>query len=80
MEQYFEYIGNAKIIQSLEELPKIGEKHKYNNDIVISVEMQDELEDGYIIYEVKYLMNGEFIHPHIDISCFTYAIKPENIK
>lgn len=74
------YIGNAKIIESLEELPKIGEKHKYNNDIVISIEMQSETIEGYIIYKVKYLMDGEFIDTDINISYFTYAIKPENIK
>lgn len=75
-----EYIGNAKIIQSLEALPKIGEKHKHNDDIVISVELQNEKYNGYVIYEVKYLMDGKFIDTDIDIYCFTYAIKPENIK
>lgn len=74
------YIGNAKIIESLEALPKIGERHKYNNDIVVSVELQNEKADGYVIYKVKYLMDGEFIDTDIDIYYFEYAIKPENIK
>ena len=75
-----EYIGNAKIIESLKELPKIGEKNKYNNDMVISIEMQNEIQEGYIIYKVKYLIYEKFIDTDTDISYFTYAIKPKNIK
>lgn len=75
-----EYIGNAKIIESLEELPKIGEKHKYDNYMVISIEMQNETQEGYIIYKVKYLIDEKFIDVDTDVSYFTYAIKSENIK
>lgn len=76
-EEKTKYIGNARIIESLEELPKIGEKR--GADMIISIEMQEEKEDGYIIYKVKYL-NGKFIDTDMDIYYFTYAIQPENIK
>lgn len=72
-----EYIGNAQIIKSLDELPKIKEKR--GADIVISIEMQEEKENEYIIYKVKYL-TGKFVDTDMDIYYFTFAIKPENIK
>ena len=81
-----EYYGNAKIIESLSELPKIGDT-MFPTGKCSSVEMMDEYEagggiddhDGYVFYKVKYL-DGKFIDTDINICYFTYAIKAENIK
>ena len=81
-----EYYGNAKIIESLEDLPKIGDTMVASGKC-ISVEMMDEYDaggsiddhDGYVLYKVKYV-DGKFIDTDINIFYFTYAIKAENIK
>ena len=82
------FYGNAQIIQSLSELPKIGDMRKtlFGSGKCISVEMMDEYDaggtiddhDGYVLYKVRYV-DGKFIDPDINIFSFTYAIKAENI-
>ena len=77
-----EYYQNAQIINSLSELPKIGDIRKYPGGKCISVAMRQEFteeNDGYVIFDVTYF-DGEFIDPCIDNFKFSYAIKAENIK
>lgn len=73
-----EWVGNAKVIYSLEELPKIGEKN-YFHELVVSIELYDD-KDDYAIYRVGYLDNNKYIDKDTDIAYWTYAIHKNDIK
>ena len=70
-------VGNARIIDSLADLPKIGERDKYRG-LCVSVELYDDRDD-YAIYRVFYL-DGKYIEKDVDIAYWSYAIHKDNIK
>lgn len=73
-----EWVGNAKVIYSLKELPKIGEKN-YFHELVVSIELYDD-KDDYAIYRVGYLDDNKYIDKDTDIAYWTYAIHKDDIK
>ena len=77
LEEIREWVGNAKVVDSLSELPKIGERDKYRG-LVVSVELYED-QDDYAIYRVFYL-DGKYIEKDIDIAYWSYAIHKDNIK
>ena len=77
LEEIREWVGNAKVVDSLADLPKIGERDKYRG-LCVSVELYDD-EDDYVVYRVFYL-NGKYIDKGVDISHWSYAIHKDNIK
>ena len=77
LEEIREWVGNAKVVDSLSELPKIGERDKYRG-LVVSVELYDD-EDDYVVYRVFYL-DGKYIDKNVDITHWSYAIHKDNIK
>lgn len=78
LEEIREWVGNAKVIYSLKELPQIGEGDNWLG-LVISVELYDEMDD-YVIYRVGRLVEDKFIDANTDIIYWTYAIHKNNIK
>ena len=70
-------VGNARIIDSLADLPKIGERDKYRG-LCVSVELYED-QDDYAIYRVFYL-DGKYIEKDVDIAYWSYAIHKDNIK
>ena len=72
-----QWVGNARIIDSLADLPKIGERDKYRG-LCVSVELYDDRDD-YVIYRVFYL-DGKYIEKDFNISYWSYAIHKDNIK
>lgn len=78
LEEMREWVGNAKVVDSLSELPKIGKKDKYRG-LCVSVELYDD-EDDYAIYNVGYLGQNWYFNKHTDIACWSYAIYKDNIK
>lgn len=72
-----EWIVNAKVLDSLADLPKIGERDKYRG-LCVSVELYDDRKD-YAIYRVFYL-DGKYIDKDVDIAYWEYAIHKDNIK
>lgn len=72
-----EWIANAKVLDSLADLPKIGEKDKYRG-LCVSVELYDDRKD-YAIYRVFYL-DGKYIDKDVDIAYWEYAIHKDSIK
>ena len=78
LEEVRQWVGNAMVVDSLSELPKIGERDKYRG-LVISVELYDD-EDDYAIYNVGYLSQNWYFDKHTDIIYWTYAIHKDNIK
>ena len=77
LEEIREWIGNAKVVDSLADLPKIGERDKHRG-LCVSVELYDDRED-YAVYHVFYL-DGKYIDKNVDIAYWTYAIHKNNIK
>ena len=77
LEEIREWIGNAKVIDSLADLPKIGERDKYRG-LCVSVELYDD-ENNYAIYRVFFL-DGKYLDKDVDIACWEYAIHKDNIK
>lgn len=73
-----EWTGNARILNSLLQLPKIGENNKYFG-LVVSVELYDD-KDDYVIYRVGYLTSDEYFDKNTDIAYWSYAIHKNNIK
>lgn len=71
------WVGNARIIDSLADLPKIGERDKYRG-LCVSVELYED-QDDYAIYRVFYL-DGKYIEKDVDIAYWSYAIHKDNIK
>lgn len=78
LEEIREWVGNAKVIDSLADLPKIGERDPYRG-LVVSVELYED-ENVYVIYRVKYLDGNRYVSKRTDISYWTYAIYKNNIK
>lgn len=70
-------VGNARIIDSLADLPKIGEMDTYRG-LCVSVELYED-QDDYAIYRVFYL-DGKYIEKDVDIAYWSYAIHKDNIK
>ena len=73
-----QWVGNAKMIYSLKELPQIGESDNWLG-LVVSVELYDEMDD-YVIYRVGRLVEDKFIDANTDVTYWTYAIHKNNIK
>ena len=78
LEEVRQWVGNAMVVDSLSELPKIGERDKYRG-LVISVDLYDD-EDDYAIYNVGYLFQNWYFDKHTDIARWSYAIRKDNIK
>ena len=72
-----QWVGNARIIDSLADLPKIGKGDKYRG-LCVSVELYEN-QDDYAIYRVFYL-DGKYIEKDVDIAYWSYAIHKDNIK
>ena len=72
-----QWVGNARIIDSLADLPKIGERDKYRG-LCVSVELYED-QDDYAIYRVFYL-DGKYIEKDVNIAYWSYAIHKDNIK
>lgn len=70
-------VGNARIIDSLADLPKIGEMDTYRG-LCVSVELYED-QDDYAIYRVFYL-DGKYIEKDVDTAYWSYAIHKDNIK
>ena len=77
LEEVRQWFGNAKVIDSLADLPKIGERDSYRG-LCVSVESYEE-EDDYVVYRVFYL-DGKYIDKNVDIAHWSYAIHKDNIK
>ncbi len=71
------WIGNARIVDSLAALPKVGERDKYRG-LCVSVELYDDRKD-YAIYRVFYL-DGKYIDKDVDITYWEYAIHKSDIQ
>ena len=78
LEEVRQWVGNAMVVDSLSELPKIGERDKYRG-LVISVDLYDN-EDDYAIYNVWYLSQNWYFDKHADVARWSYAIHKDNIK
>ena len=72
-----QWVGNARIIDSLADLPKIGERDKYRG-LCVSVELYEN-QDDYAIYRVFYL-DGKYIEKDVNIAYWSYAVHKDNIK
>ena len=72
-----QWVGNARIIDSLADLPKIGENDNWLG-LVVSVELYED-QDDCAIYRVFYL-GGKYLDKYTDIACWEYAIHKDNIK
>lgn len=82
LEEVRQWVGNAKVIYSLKELPQIGENSNWLGNwlgLVVSVELYDEMDD-YVIYRVGRLAEDKFIDANTDVIYWTYAIHKNNIK
>ena len=77
LEEVRQWFGNARVLNSLADLPKIGERDKYRG-LCVSVELYDDRKD-YAIYRVFYL-DGKYIDKDVDIAYWEYAIHKNNIK
>ena len=77
LEEIREWVGNAKVVDSLADLPKIGERDKYRG-LCVSVELYDD-EDDYVVYRV-FCLDGKYIDKNVDIAHWSYAIHKDNIK
>lgn len=77
LEEVRQWFGNAKVIDSLADLPKIGERDSYRG-LCVFVESYEE-EDDYVVYRVFYL-DGKYIDKNVDIAHWSYAIHKDNIK
>lgn len=78
LEEVRQWVGNARVIDSLADLPKIGERDKYRG-LCVSVELYDD-QDDYAIYNVRYLDQNWYFDKHTDIAYWSYAIHKNNIK
>lgn len=71
------YIGNARIITGLDELPKIGEQHELYKARVVSVTAhQNEKHPDFIFYTVLYgesFNKNDIVYFDIDLNTFTFS-------
>lgn len=72
------WFRNARVVDSLSELPQIGENGNWLG-LVVSVELYDEMDD-YVIYRVGRLVEDKFVDTNTDVIYWTYAIHKNNIK
>ena len=77
LEEIHQWVGNAKVIDSLTDLPKIGERDPYRG-LCVSVGLYEDRRD-YAIYRVFYL-DGRYIDKDIDIAYWEYAVHKDSIK
>ena len=77
LEEIREWVGNAKVVDSLSDLPRIGEKDKYRG-LCVSVELYKD-QDDYAIYRAFFLY-GRYIDKDVNIAYWTYAIHKDSIK
>ena len=77
LEEIREWVGNAKVVDSLADLPKIGERELYRG-LCVSVELYED-QDDYAIYRV-YFLGSKYIDKDINIAYWSYAIHKDNIK
>ena len=77
LEEIREWVGNAKVVGSLSDLPRIGEKDKYRG-LCVSVELYKD-QDDYAIYRAFFLY-GRYIDKDVNIAYWTYAIHKDSIK
>lgn len=77
LEEIPEYIGDAKVLDSLTELPKIGEKDPHRG-LAVSIKLYDDQKD-YAIYRVYYL-DGRYVDKDTNIAYWSYAIHKNNIQ
>lgn len=79
------YTGNARIITSLDELPKIGEQHELYKARVVSIAAyQNEKQPDFIFYNVLYgeaFNKNDIINFDIEVDTFkfSYAINKKDI-
>lgn len=79
LEEVRKWVGNAEVVDSLLDLPKIGERDPYRG-LCVSVELREN-QENYAIYRVKYLMNNcEYFDNYLDIAYWSYAIHKNHIK
>lgn len=78
LEEIRQWVGNAKVIDSLADLPKIGERDPYRG-LCVSVELYEDIDD-YVIYQGGYLIEDRYIDVNTDIDYWTYAIHKNDIK
>ena len=80
------YIGNARIINGLDELPKIGEHHELLNACVVSIEAyQNDKQPDFIFYNVLYgeaYNKNDIFYFDIQVNTFyfSYAINKKDIS
>lgn len=77
LDEIREWVGNANVVDSLADLPKIGERDTHRG-LCVSVELYDDRED-YAVYHVFYL-DDKYIDKNTDLIYWTYAIHKNNIK
>lgn len=78
LEEIREWVGNAKVVDSLMDLPKIGERDLYRG-LCVSVELYEDIDD-YVIYQAGYLIEDRYIDVNTDIDYWTYAIHKNDIR
>lgn len=78
LEEIREWVGNAKVVDSLMDLPKIGERDLYCG-LCVSVELYEDIDD-YVIYQAGYLIEDRYIDVNTDIDYWTYAIHKNDIR
>lgn len=78
LEEIRQWVGNAKVIDSLADLPKIGERSDWLG-LVVSVELYEDVDD-YVVYRVGRLIEDRYIDKNTDIVYWSYAIHKNNIK
>lgn len=78
LEEIREWVGDARVISSLSELPKVGTREL--RGLCVSVELYDD-EDNYVIYRVYFLDDRDkYVGKDVDISYWSYAIHKDNMK
>ena len=80
LEEIREWVGNAKVVNSLSELPKVGTRELYRG-LCVSVELCDD-QDDYAIDRVYFLdgLYGKYFDKDTNIAYWEYAIHKDNIK
>lgn len=77
LEEVRQWVGDAKIVDSLSDLPRIGERDKYRR-LCVSVELYKD-QDDYAIYRAFFL-DGKYVDNDTNITYRSYAIHKDNIK
>lgn len=72
-----DYVGNAKIVDDKDKLPKVGEPYGHKGDVVVSV-TKVRNKDGYDIYEVTTQekdAKDKGLGDNIDVAKWSFAVK-----